>query len=186
MQIITGKFKSRKLIHPEGQQTRPTLARIKESIFSILPLNFNGAVVLDLFAGSGAYGIETLSRGAKQAFLVDNNHDAIKAIKVNSRGIENATILEKDCFDALNLLNEQGVVFDYVFLDPPFKSDVAEKVISFVESHGMLQHGGIIVYEHSNDKNLLPKLLKRYIIIKTKNYGTVTVDFVQNGSLQEK
>lgn len=185
MQIITGKYKARKLIHPDGQSTRPTLARIKESIFSMLPLNFENTVVLDLFAGSGAYGIEAISRGAKRAFLVDNNHEAIKAIKLNSRGIDNVEIIEKDCFEALNRFYEQHIKFNYVFLDPPYKSDIVGKVVSFIESHKLLEDGGIIVYEHSIDKNLLPNLLKRYIIIKTRNYGTVSVDFIQNNSHQE-
>ena len=87
MQINTGKYRSRRLVHPEGEKTRPTLARIKESIFSILPLSFDNAVVLDLFAGSGAYVLECVSRNAKTVYLVDNDKNSIKAIEKNAKNM---------------------------------------------------------------------------------------------------
>ena len=110
MQIITGKYRARKLVHPEGDATRPTLARIKESVFSMLPLSFDGKVVLDLFAGSGAYGLEALSRGAKTTILVDNNQKSIDAIKKNSRNMqEDLRIESKDCFVVLeNFLQKKS------------------------------------------------------------------------------
>ena len=183
MQIITGKYRARKLVSPEGENTRPTLARVKESIFSILPLSFENAVVLDLFAGSGAYGLEAISRGAQRAYLVDVDKKAISAIKKNARGIkEDVRIIEKDCFAVLLELCGSGEKLDYVFLDPPFASDLGEKVISYIEGHDMLAQNGIIVYEHSNDKKSLPKLLKRYIIKKSKAYANIVVDFVTNES----
>ena len=179
MQIITGKYRSRKLVHPEGGDTRPTLARIKESVFSILPLSFDGATVLDLFAGSGAYGLEALSRGAQKTILVDSDKRAIAAIKKNSRDMkEDIKIIENDCFSALSTLNSSGTKLDYVFLDPPFASDLGEKVLAFIESHDMLEKNGIIVYEHSNDKKSLPKIMKRYIIKKSKTYAGIVVDFI--------
>lgn len=179
MQIITGKYRARKLVAPETDETRPTLARVKESIFSILPLSHDGFVTLDLFAGSGAYGLESLSRGAKMTYFVDNSRLAIRCINVNAKNIkEDYLVLEKDCFEALKELDSRGVKFNLVFLDPPYKSDLGDKALAFIESHDMLAPGGIIVYEHLNDKKLLPKLLKRYIIIKSKDYSDKTVDFI--------
>ncbi len=183
MQIITGKYRARKLVHPEGDATRPTLARVKESIFSMLPLSFEGKVVLDLFAGSGAYGLEALSRGAKTTILVDNNQKSIDALKKNSRNMkEDLRIESKDCFVALEGLFAEKIKLDVVFLDPPYGSDLGEKVIAFIESHDMLSSDGIIVYEHSIDKKSLQKLLRRYIISKSKAYAGISVDFI----MQEK
>ena len=179
MQIITGKYRARKLKAVDSDSTRPTLARVKESIFSILPLSHEGYSTLDLFAGSGAYGIESLSRGAKKTYFVDASGQAIKAISQNTRNIkEDYEIIKSDCFDALKELSSKGVKFDLVFLDPPYASDLGEKVIAFIESHQMLNDKGIIVYEHLNDKKLLPKLFKRYIIIMSKNYSDIVVDFI--------
>lgn len=179
MQIITGKYRARRLVSPEGESTRPTLARIKESIFSILPLSFSGKVVLDLFAGSGAYGLECVSRGAEKVYLVDQSKQSINAIRKNALNMkEDIEILENDCFEALKKLQCRKVKLDYVFLDPPYKSDFGEKVLAFLESHDMLEKGGVIIYEHSNDKKLLPKLLKRYIIEKSRTYASIVVDFI--------
>ena len=179
MRVITGKYRARKLIAPETEDTRPTLARVKESIFSILPLSHEGFVTLDLFAGSGAYGIESLSRGAKKTYFVDSLGLAVKAITQNTRNIkEDYEIIKSDCFDALKQLDSRGVKFNLVFLDPPYASDLGEKVISYIESHDMLAEKGIIVYEHINHKKSLPKLLKRYIIVMSKNYSDIEVDFI--------
>ena len=182
MQIITGKYRARKLVHPEGESTRPTLARIKESVFSILPLSFENSIVLDLFAGSGAYGLEAFSRGAKTVVLCDSDRRAIAAIKKNARGmVGDIRIEEKDCFDVLQCLSNKGVKLDFVFLDPPFASELGEKVIAFIEAHDMLSENGIIIYEHSIDKKSLPKVLKRYIINKSKAYASIVVDFITRG-----
>ena len=179
MQIITGKYRSRKLVAPDGLQTRPTLARVKESIFSILPLSHDGFITLDLFAGSGAYGLESLSRGAKKTYLVDESKFAIKAIQTNSKNMkEDLEIINGDCFEALKQLYNRKVKFDLIFLDPPYNSDLGEKVIAFIESHDMLSDNGTIVYEHLNDKNILQKLLKRYIISMSRNYADIVVDFI--------
>lgn len=179
MQIITGKYRARKLVAPEGMETRPTLARVKESVFSILPLSHDGFVTLDLFAGSGAYGLESLSRGAKMTYFVDESKSAVRAININTKNVkESFEVLNKDCFSALKELNDKKIKFNLVFLDPPYKSELGEKTIAFIESHDMLAENGIIVYEHLNDKKLLPKLLKRYIIVKSKEYSDKTVDFI--------
>ena len=164
MQIITGKYRARKLVAPEGAETRPTLARVKESIFSVLPLSHDGFITLDLFAGSGAYGLESLSRGAKKTYFVDESKNAIRAIITNTKNIkEQFQVLNTDCFSALKEFNSKNIKFDLIFLDPPYKSELGEKTIAFIESHDMLSQNGLIVYEHLNDKKLLPKLLKRYI-----------------------
>ena len=84
MQIITGKYRARKLIGVDAETTRPTLARVKESIFNLIQFDIAGSVVLDLFAGSGAFGAECISRGAEKVYFIDSNEKAIKTIKITS------------------------------------------------------------------------------------------------------
>ena len=85
MQIITGKYRARKLIGVDAETTRPTLARVKESIFNLIQFDIEGSVILDLFAGSGAFGAECISRGAKKVYFVDSESKAIQTIKTNTK-----------------------------------------------------------------------------------------------------
>ena len=127
MNIITGKFKGRKLISLESDKTRPTLARVKESLFNMIADKIGGSVVLDLFSGSGALGIECYSRGAGFVYFNDKNPEAKKVITKNLKGeTEGFKILNLDYLDALNEIKEK---LDIVFLDPPYDSDFGEKAI---------------------------------------------------------
>ena len=176
MQIITGKFKGRKLISQPSEETKPTLARVKESVFCVIADEIAGSVVLDLFAGSGALGIECLSRGAKKVYFCDNSADALKYLKTNLRNITDGfEIVFADYYDAIKQIHDK---FSLVILDPPYNSDFGEKALVLLAKMNMLSDGALIVFEHSS-KKCLQTIPNGCIIEKNKLYGNVAVDFVR-------
>ena len=149
MRIITGKAKGKKLISPDGYDvTRPTLDRVKQSIFNILQNNLNNdTVVLDLFAGTGSLGLEACSRGAKIIYLCDRNDVIFSYLKKNieNLGFENSAFAIKGEFDA-NLGRFKGKQkFDLIFVDPPYNTDYVEKSINLIDELEILDKNGIIV-----------------------------------------
>ena len=176
MQIITGKYKGRKLVSTKEETTKPTLARVKESMFCVIADEIENKVVLDLFAGSGSLGIECVSRGAKKVYFCDNNKDAINYLKKNLNNIKDDYVILEDDFSVAISKLEDSV--DLVFLDPPFASDFGEKAIYLLVSKNKLNDDALIVFEHST-KKCLPSALKDCIIEKQKIYGSVAVDFVR-------
>jgi 16S rRNA (guanine966-N2)-methyltransferase len=121
MRIIAGAHKGRRLVAPPGAATRPTSDRVREALFSILGARVPDAVVLDLFAGSGALGIEALSRGAASATFVDDAAPAIKAIRRNLEGVEGAEVVRRDARGFMRDASAAGRQYDLVFLDPPYR-----------------------------------------------------------------
>lgn len=179
MQIITGKYRARKLVSVKGETTRPTLARVKESVFNLIQGRVNESVVLDLFAGSGAFGVECISRGAKKVFFVDSELEAIKTIKINTKNMtEDFEILNKDFESALESFSSKKLKFDLVYLDPPYKSDYAIKALNTLQKMDLLQIGATIVVEHEF-KNDLQNLDECYIIEKSRKYGIAFVDILK-------
>ena len=168
-------FRGRKLISAE-QGTRPTLTRIKESLFSIIADRISGSVVLDLFAGSGALGIECISRGAKMTYLVDKSSDAIKVIKRNTDRMNSFEIIQKDYLQALDYFKGK-TKFDLVFIDPPYNSDMGEKSVEKIIKSGLLADDGLIIFEHLTEK-YLQSIADLYIITRSKQYGDKTIDFI--------
>lgn len=179
MQIITGKYRSRKLVPVSAETTRPTLARVKESVFNMISDKIDGKVVLDLFAGSGAFGVECISRNAKSVYFVDMNKQAIKTININTKNMnEEFYILNLDYKAALNRFNSEGLKFDLVYLDPPYKSDFAINALNDLAHLNLLSNDACVVVEHDlqNDLKNAPDC---YIIEKTKKYGIVFVDILK-------
>ena len=120
MRIISGNRRGLKLRAPKGMDTRPTEDRVKESVFNILGQNFDGDIVLDLFCGSGANGIEFISRGAEKVYFVDNSKEAIDCVKSNlekARFLNQAVVIENYMNKAIKNLD---IKFDYIYIDPPF------------------------------------------------------------------
>lgn len=176
MQIITGKYRARKLLAVDAETTRPTLARVKESIFNLIQWKIENAVVLDLFAGSGAFGAECISRGAKKVFFVDHEQKAIKTIKQNTKNMtEDFEVLNLSYIDALQKFSKQSVKFDLVYLDPPYKSDFAMNSLIYLAKNQLLCDGATVVVEHAS-QNDLQNLPECYIIEKSKKYGIAYVD----------
>lgn len=179
MQIITGKYRARKLVGVDSTDTRPTLARVKESVFNLIFDKIEGNVVLDLFAGSGAYGAECISRGAKEVFFVDQTEKAIKTIKTNTQKMtEKFEIIKSSFKDALVSFENRKIKFDLVFLDPPYDSDFAFKSLEILKKKQLLNDGATIVVEHklANDLQNLPEC---YIIKKSRKYGIAYIDILE-------
>lgn len=149
MRIIAGKHRGKKLAAFRGTDIRPTPDRVKESLFQILSSRLEGARVLDLFAGSGALGLEALSRGAREVIFNDNSPEARTLIGKNLRAAgERGTVLPlsfRDC-----LLSVQPP-FDLIFCDPPYKEDVAEDILTLVQKRELLAKNGLVVYESERD-----------------------------------
>lgn len=171
MKIITGKYKGRIIEGFDIEGTRPTMERVKESLFATIQNNISESIVLDLFSGSGNLGIEALSEGAKYAYLCDHNKKAASTIKnnIDKLKIENVKILNMDYKKALSLLHESEVKFDLIFLDPPYNTSYVEESIELIEKYNLLNDKGIIICESSSlDKIIYPN---NYCSIKEKKYG---------------
>lgn len=176
MQIITGKYRARKLIGVDAESTRPTLARVKESIFNLIQFDIEGRVILDLFAGSGAFGAECISRGAKKVYFVDKEIKAIRTIQTNTKNmIEDFVIINDEYISALSDFENKGIKFDLVYLDPPYRSDYVAKSMNILNDKKLLNKNAIIVVEHDG-KNDLQNISDCYIIKKSKKYGIAFVD----------
>ena len=180
MRIISGKARGTKLFTLDGENTRPTLDRIKEPLFSIIMNKIQDSEVLDLFAGSGALGIESLSRGAKSAILCDNSRDAIKVINNNlekTRLKEQAKVLNEDFKKCLNKL--EGQKFDLIFLDPPYQSNYIELSIKQILKQNMLKEDGLIIAETDREE-IIEQIKNIDIAIKDiRHYGRAILIFLK-------
>lgn len=182
MRIIGGTMRGTKLFTLEGENTRPTLDRVKEALFSKINFELQDAIVLDLFSGSGALGLEALSRGAQKSFLCDNSRDAIKIINQNiekTRSKDKILLFNMDYQKALSEIKKEGIKFDIVFLDPPYKTDFAEDAAKTIIENGLLNENGLIVLETDNKEKVLEKLDTNILEIKDiKKYGRVYLLFL--------
>ena len=173
VRVIAGEFKSRKIIFPHNLMIRPTGDRIRESLFSWLQTEIAGANCLDLFAGSGALGIEALSRGAKKATFVEINKKAALALNENlqSFGTRNATVHEIDAFDWLRK-NRFEDRFSIVFLDPPFTKDILPSCYRLLEKANILTSECKIYIESGKaiEKSDIPPT---WDVVKNKKAGSV-------------
>lgn len=186
MRIIAGNLKAKKILGPKTDKTRPTLDRVKEALFSILTNNIYDAEVLDLFSGTGNLAIESLSRGAKFAWLNDYQNVCISTILNNIKltNTQNCVkITKKDYTKCLNQILNERYYFDIIFLDPPYDSNFGIDSLNFISKNKnkILKNDGIIVYE--TDKSFIKKLeMKNSNVLdefenlecfETRQYGTV-------------
>ncbi len=168
MKIISGKYKGRNIEGFMIDGTRPTMDRVKESLFAMIQNYINESNILDLFSGSGNLAIESLSEGAKSITLVDSNYKAIKVINNNLKniGIDNAKVLNMDYKKAIETLKEK---FDIIFLDPPYKTNYIEEAIKLITKYDILSNEGIIVCESDSLDRIIYD--DNYKAIKDKKYG---------------
>lgn len=182
MRIISGTMRGTKLFTLEGENTRPTLDRVKEALFSKINYILPDSTVLDLFSGSGALGLESLSRGAKKVYLCDQSRDAIKIINQNiekTRSKEKTELLNCDYKKALEEFKNKNIKFDIVFLDPPYKTDFAEDAVLKIINTNLLNEDGLIILETDNDKKVIKNLDTELIEIDDiKKYGRVYLLFL--------
>ena len=171
MRVISGKYRGKKLAEFDLASTRPTLDRVKESIFNLIQFDVCDANVLDLFSGTGAFGIECLSRGAKNVVFVDNNAQAIKIIKQNLTNIVgNFSVLNADGIEFLKSCTQK---FNLILLDPPYKTDLGIDAINLIIKRNLLENDGVIIFE--TDKNHEFNFSNDNFAIAKKTYGTVAV-----------
>lgn len=180
MRIISGTARGTKLYTLDGLNTRPTLDRVKEPLFSIIQTYILDSNVLDLFAGSGALGLEALSRGAKKAFLCDKSYDAVKIIKSNVSKThldEKAVVICNDYRKAISELKD--IKFDIVFIDPPYRLDAAVNAVKLILENEMLNADGIIIVETDEKERELEELKNIDVIVSDlRTYGRVNLLFL--------
>jgi 16S rRNA (guanine966-N2)-methyltransferase len=177
VRIIAGEFRSRRILAPKGIDTRPTLEQRRESLFNILQGEITGARVLDLFAGSGALGLEALSRGAAFAVFCDTNRDAAQVVQANiqSLALEARTaLLHMDWAAAASQLAAEPP-FDLIFLDPPYGMDYAP-LVQRVLQLGLLAPEGLMMVER--DRKTSYPIPPGYQLLRTKEYRDVRIDFI--------
>ncbi len=156
---------------------RPTQDKVRKALFDILG-DIEGSSFLELFAGSGAVGIEALSRGAKQVVFVENSSDCLKALKNNFTYLLPATyyLLPADAAKAIDKLGEERAKFDIIFLDPPYYREMSKKILQMLGAYDILAPNGFVVVQHFK-KESLPKESGKLIIIKESRYGDTLLSF---------
>lgn len=170
MRVIAGSARRTILTAPEGLNTRPTSDRAKESLFSILGEKIRDAHVLDIFCGSGAIGIEALSRGAAKAVFVDNSAAAIKATQANlSKTRLAGEVLQLNATKAIQKLSADSRAFDIIFLDPPYDTNLLTQTLEALSGFGLLDEGCLIIAE--TDSKESPQIPAAFAVESTRIYG---------------
>lgn len=179
MKVISGIYKGRVLEGYTMEGTRPTMDRVKESLFAMIQNELKDSIILDLFSGSGNLGIEAVSEGAKEAYLVDHNRKATKTIEknINKLGIENCKVLTMDSIKALFYFKNKNLLFDIIFLDPPYQTNYIEKSIQKALELDLLKKNGIIVCETDQVTKIYQD--PRLSVIKEKKYGDKYIVLLQ-------
>ena len=184
MRIIGGKYKGKKLIQPLDKTTRPLKDLVKESIFNIIQhsnkinIQIENSKILDLYAGSGSFGIECISRDAKLVYFFEKHLNAIKILNQNINSLKensNYKLFEKDCLDFLASDGFTTKNFNIIFLDPPFKEDTLNKILNLILSKNILKDNGlIIIHKHIKDKI---KIIDELEIVEDRKYGISRIFF---------
>ena len=180
MRIISGSARGTKLHTLEGTATRPTLDRVKESLFNILQNKLQNAIVVDMFAGSGALALESLSRGAQKAYLCDNNRNAIRVIQANIEKThfeEQTRVIAKDYKKAITNIPEQA---DIIFIDPPYERNIAVDAVKRILDNNLLKEEGLIILETDQLQREEPQLknIENIKMEDLRDYGRVKLIFL--------
>ena len=184
MRIISGNFRGKKLFLPDDKLTRPLKDLVKESIFNLIQhskkinLTVENSLILDLFSGSGSFGIECISRGAKKVIFFENYPQAFKILEKNLnllRNIDNYEIYKKNFFDFFPSNENLNLKFDIIFIDPPYKEKKINEIIEIIlEKKILAQNGILIIHRHKKDNIKLSDKLK---IIEDRTYGISKILF---------
>jgi len=167
MRVISGKYKGKKLDGYNVVGTRPTMDRVKESLFGIIQTYIKDSVALDLFAGSGGLGIELLSNGGKMCYFVDNGREIKKILQANLKGVDGTIFIDSDYKAALENFKNKKIKFDLIFLDPPYHEHLINRSIELIKEYDLLNVNGIIVCEYVNESITD----YGYVLLKEKKYG---------------
>ena len=178
MRIIGGIYRGKKITLPEDKKTRPLKDIVKESIFNLIEhsnkfkIEIKNSLVLDLFAGSGSFGLECISRGAKKLVFIENYSKILNILKRNINSInatKNTNIIEKNCFDYLLENNQFQKKFNLIFLDPPYKEERINVLIDKIKENEFLKDDGIIIVHRHKKNNLI--ISKKIDILDERIYG---------------
>jgi len=182
MRVISGQARGTKLNTIDELSTRPTLDRVKEAIFNIVQNQIEDAIILDLFSGSGAIGIEFLSRGCEKAYLCDLSKNAVNVINQNlekTRLKDKAVVYNTDYKKCLQDLAKQEIDFDIIYIDPPYKDNIAVNAVENILSLGLLKEKGLIIIETDEKDRDIKGLEKLNIQIKDlRKYGRANLIFL--------
>ena len=182
MRVISGKARGTKLSSIESLDTRPTLDRVKEALFNIIQNKIEDSIVLDLFAGSGAIGIEFISRGCKEAYFCEKSSEAAKMIEQNltkTKFTESSKLLVQDYKKALKKFQTENIAFDIIYIDPPYKADIAVEATRLIISMGLLKQNGIIIIETDEKERELEGLGELQVkIFDLRKYGRASLIFL--------
>ncbi len=180
VRVISGRCRGTHLEAPEGQNTRPTTDRIKETLFNMIAFDMPECEFLDLFSGSGAMAIECLSRGGNRAVLVEKDPIALACIERNlekTRLKSGASVLGEDVIKALEKI--EGQSFDVIFMDPPYALENIEQILNILAEKAFLKEDGYIILERSTKS--IVKLPQNLVLWKEKQYKTTTLSFIKKG-----
>ena len=182
MRVLAGKYKGRRLISGQDLSIRPLTNRLKENIFNILQDLVEGAWTLDLFCGSGSFGIEALSRGARHIDFVDQTDHAFKFLKRNITGLN----IPRDQYalfqtDALRFCRQAKTTYDLILMDPPFKFEFLQQLTDLIGSGGILKSDGLVILHHEIT-NPITETSSDYVIIDQRRYGRSLVSFIKYGA----
>lgn len=185
MRVISGTAKGTKLDTLDTLDTRPTLDRVKEALFNIVQSKIYDSMILDLFSGSGALGIEALSRGAKKVIFCDKSKYACSIINKNLKKTnleEKAIVYNKDYENCLDLLEEK---FDIIFLDPPYNADLCIKAISKIIDRDLLSSNAIVIIETDDDEKIIKGIVNIGVqVYDIRKYGRVKLVFLERKELK--
>jgi len=181
LRIIAGSARGRRFDAPKGMDTRPTLDRVKESVFGMLQFDIPGSSVLDLFSGSGNLGLEAASRGARYVVCNDRSRDCAGQILLNAKSLklDSATrVISLDYAACIEQLVRDGETFDFAFLDAPYADGTAQKAAEMLFSRGLIRNGGKVIIEHAEN---LPPIVSESLAKKTdhRKYGSCAISVYQ-------
>ena len=179
MRVITGSARGHSLKAPKGDNTRPTSDKVKESLFNIIGYIDEEDTVLDLFSGSGSVGIEFLSRGAQVCYFIDEDANSIQVIKDNlekTKLIDKAFIEKNKVGRGINMLSNKRLMFDYIFLDPPYNKDLVVQTFLTISTANILKQDGIVIVEHETKLELSDELSGLFKF-DSRKYGDTSISF---------
>ena len=180
MRIIAGTKRGQTIQAPKGRDTRPTLDRVRESLFGIIQFEVAGQTVLDLFAGSGSLGLEALSRGAAHAVFNDSARESIAAVRANlaKTGLaQQATVYSMGHLAAIQPVARAGFCFDLVFLDPPYRAGLLEETLAALRAAGVLAPGCRVIAEHA--ANQPPETPPGFLLRDRRKYGIAGISIFE-------
>ena len=183
MRIISGNYRKKKILEPKDRETRPLKDLTKESIFNIIEhtnkfdVNLRDSKVLDLFSGTGSFGLECLSRGSSSVTFVENYKEVLEVLKKNISLLlseDKSTVIEKDIFNILNFSYFKNK-FEIIFLDPPYQEKKLTLLLTLIIKANILEENGIIIlHRHKKEEDMMPE---NFRIIEEKTYGVSKIIF---------